>query len=201
MVSLSGVMAPGPIIAVTLREGTRSPRAGFLVAVGHGVVEFPLMVLLYGVFEAVTDFPSGDVVRRIVGGAGGVILVWMGIATFRGLFRRSREGEGEGKPAFPRRGPIAAGMLLSAANPHFIVWWTTVGAALVMQAKAYGIWGFLLFALAHWSCDVGWLSFLSFASFRGRKRFGGRFLAGVSAVCGTVLVLFGGMFLYGAFVP
>ena len=39
-------MAPGPVTAVTISKGNESPHAGGLVAVGHGVVEFPLMIAL-----------------------------------------------------------------------------------------------------------------------------------------------------------
>ena len=47
LVSLSGVMAPGPITAVTIGKGSDSPHAGALVAVGHGIVEFPLMIAIF----------------------------------------------------------------------------------------------------------------------------------------------------------
>lgn len=45
-ISLSGVMAPGPITAATLAAGTRSRHAGVLVALGHLVIELPLVLLL-----------------------------------------------------------------------------------------------------------------------------------------------------------
>ena len=49
LISLSGVMAPGPMTAAAVGAGSESPRAGALLAVGHGIVEFPLMVaILYG---------------------------------------------------------------------------------------------------------------------------------------------------------
>jgi len=47
VISLSGVMAPGPITAVTIGKGSKSPYAGALIAIGHGIVEFPLMVAIF----------------------------------------------------------------------------------------------------------------------------------------------------------
>jgi len=44
LISLSGVLAPGPMTAVTVGEGTRSPHAGAWIAVGHGIIEIPLMI-------------------------------------------------------------------------------------------------------------------------------------------------------------
>ena len=46
-VSLSGVMMPGPVFAVTVAKGYRSKVAGVLIALGHGAIEFPLMFLIY----------------------------------------------------------------------------------------------------------------------------------------------------------
>jgi len=49
LISLSGVMAPGPLATIAVGKGNESPHAGAFVAVGHGIVEFPLMfALLYG---------------------------------------------------------------------------------------------------------------------------------------------------------
>ena len=47
IISLSGVMAPGALSAVTISHGIRSGRSGIAVAIGHGVVEVPLLVLIY----------------------------------------------------------------------------------------------------------------------------------------------------------
>jgi len=44
--SLSGVLMPGPVTATTILMGARNRWAGALIAVGHGVVEFPLMVVI-----------------------------------------------------------------------------------------------------------------------------------------------------------
>ena len=53
VISASGVMSPGPLFAANvsygLREGTRS---GIKMAIGHTIVEFPLIILLgIGVFS------------------------------------------------------------------------------------------------------------------------------------------------------
>ena len=46
VISLSGVMAPGPVTAAAIGMGARSRYAGMLLAIGHGIVEFPLMILI-----------------------------------------------------------------------------------------------------------------------------------------------------------
>ena len=59
VISASGVMAPGPLFAANisygLREGTR---AGIKMAIGHTIVELPLVILLgIGVFS-LESFPE-----------------------------------------------------------------------------------------------------------------------------------------------
>ncbi len=45
-ISLSGVMAPGPITAATLAAGERNRHAGAWICGGHIAVELPLILLL-----------------------------------------------------------------------------------------------------------------------------------------------------------
>jgi hypothetical protein len=56
----------------------------------------------------------------------------------------------------------------------------------------------VLFAMVHWLCDLGWLEVLSMAGFQGSEIFGQRAQLVISAVCGLVLLGFGGKFLYDA---
>jgi threonine/homoserine/homoserine lactone efflux protein len=88
-----------------------------------------------------------------------------------------------------------AGILLSVGNPYLLVWWATVGAALIARAVRFGVWGFLAFALAHWMCDLLWDYFLSALSFKGGQVLGARFQRGIFLLCGACLVLFGGRFV------
>jgi threonine/homoserine/homoserine lactone efflux protein len=193
LISLSGVMAPGPLTVVVVGKGARSPRAGAMIAVGHGAIEFPLMVLIalgLGPFFRHQAFAS------TVGLAGGGVLLWMGAGLLLSLRR------GGGRDAGPERmreaSPFAAGVLMTGGNPYFIVWWATVGATLVFRAWGYGLWQFALFAVIHWSLDLIWYFFLSSAAFRGTKLLGDRFLKGVSLVAGLLLLYFGVRFVADA---
>jgi threonine/homoserine/homoserine lactone efflux protein len=57
-ISLFGVLAPGPMTAATIAAGTRRRHAGALLAIGHGVVEFPLMIAITGGVGAILG-PAG----------------------------------------------------------------------------------------------------------------------------------------------
>jgi threonine/homoserine/homoserine lactone efflux protein len=186
VISLSGVMAPGPMTAVAVGKGSNSPHAGALVAIGHGIVEFPLMIaLLYG-FGALLE---RDAVRAGVSLLGGLFLLVMGAGMFRSINRGNLASEGS------FRSPVVAGVVLSVGNPYFLVWWATVGAALITRSIDFGLLGFSIFAVAHWGCDFAWCYFLSALSFKGGQFFGRVFQKGVFAVCGVLLIVFGVKFI------
>ena len=77
LISLSGVMAPGPLSAAIVGHSQRSPHAGALGALGHGVVEFPLMALILFGFATWAEAP---LVGPVIGLAGGFVLLWMGLS-------------------------------------------------------------------------------------------------------------------------
>ena len=75
LISLSGVLSPGPITAVTIGKGNESPWAGAYIAAGHIIVELPLMLLIYyGVGAALGLAP----VKTAIFVLGGLFLVFMG---------------------------------------------------------------------------------------------------------------------------
>jgi len=188
LVSLSGVMAPGPITAATVGKGNESPHAGALVAVGHGIVEFPLIVCIWlGVASLDNAF-----LRPALGFVGGVVLLLMGIGMLRGA---TRDGIPSKRYAYSALG---AGMILTAANPYFFVWWGTIGSWLVLQVIPFGIGGLVIFAIVHWLCDLAWCYFLSALTFKGGQFFGRRFQRVAFAASGLLLLLMSVVFLADA---
>jgi threonine/homoserine/homoserine lactone efflux protein len=189
IISLSGVMAPGPLLTVTVGKGSESPHAGALIAVGHAIVEFPLMAAIFFGFGYLFNLPY---VRESIGAAGGLVLLLMAAGMFRSV---NRHVAGEPRE---QRSPLMAGLILSAANPYFLIWWATVGASMVMQAAGFGTPGLVIFMIMHWLCDLGWSWFMSALSYRGGRFFGEKFQKGVFAASGVLLTAFGGKFIYDA---
>jgi threonine/homoserine/homoserine lactone efflux protein len=186
-ISLSGVMAPGPMTAVTVGKGNQSPHAGAWIAVGHGIVEFPLMV---AVFFGVGYLLELAYVKAAIALVGGAFLLFMGVGMFRSV--RKSPDPLDDQVIEETRSPVIAGIMLSLGNPYFLIWWATVGAALVLRAVRFGLVGFVTFAMLHWSCDFVWSYLLSALSFKGGRVFGDRFQRAVFMVCGGALVFFSG---------
>ena len=189
LISLSGVLAPGPMTAVAVGIGSRNPYAGITMTLGHAIVEIPLMAAL--ILGAGPLFQIAGV-RTGIGLVGGALLLAMGIQAFRTIrtvdIRANRSA----------RSPIAAGILLSIGNPYFLVWWATVGFALLIRAADFGRQGLVTFACVHLSCDLVWLTFLSTLAFAGANVLGRRFQQAVLVICGLMLLAFGFKFVAGA---
>lgn len=188
-ISLSGVMAPGPITAATLAAGERNRHAGAWDCAGHVLVEFPLILLLAA---GMGTFLQSKGVRAGIGLVGGVLLLLMGVQLLVSLGKSDA-----GSTASIQRHPLWIGIVLSGANPYFILWWATVGFTLTSGAMEIGIMALFLFAVLHWLCDLGWLEVLSFAGFKG-SAFGNRSQTIISVVCSVMLLGFGLKFVYDA---
>jgi len=190
IISCSGAMQPGPVTATAIAMGARNRWAGTLLAIGHGIIEFPLMVLIILGLGKYFKLPK---VQIAIGLAGGAFLLLMAI---QGLLSLKAKTWNKSKSLTNK--PVLAGIILSAGNPYFLIWWATVGLALATQATQWGIWAFALFALTHWSVDLTWLQILSWASFKGSVLLGPRGMRIVLKICSAVLFAFGLFFIYNA---
>jgi len=190
VISLSGVMAPGPVTAAAIAMGARSRYAGAFIAIGHGIIEVPLMILI---MLGMGTLLKSTNTQMVIGLAGGAFLLVMAIQMLISL-----NAAGNQRDKYTRSRPILAGLILSAGNPFFLLWWATVGLALATSAAQLGIWVFALFAVVHWLCDCVWLCALSWASFKGTKLLGGKSQRIVLMICSVALFFFGLFFIYNA---
>ena len=190
VISLSGVMAPGPVTAAAIAMGSRNRYAGTLIALGHGIIEFPLMLLIMLGMDKLLKSTHTQIA---IGLAGGLFLLVMAVKMLTSLKTVSNPQD---KPV--RDKPVLAGLILSAGNPYFLLWWATVGLALATTATQLGIWAFALFAVVHWLCDCVWLQALSWASFKGASLLGPRSQRAILQICSLALLAFGLFFIYNA---
>jgi len=190
-ISLTGVMLPGPMTAVTVAKGYSEKNAGVLIAVGHAVIEMPLIAALY---LGLVHFISSPQVVNTIYVVGGLMLFYLG---FR-MFRTAGDAPGEigGLPA----SSLVAGIVITGTNSAFYVWWVTLGVALVISATKFGLIGIILFAVVHWLCDLVWCEILSVSTFKSRKWWTHRVQRVVFTVCALVLIGFGAWFVVSAFV-
>lgn len=187
VISLTGVMLPGPMTAATIAKGYQNKNAGALIAIGHGVIELPLIAAIYlgvGPFLGLPAVVNGIYI------AGGVALFYLGFRMFR-TAGDAPEDVG-GLPA----SSVVTGIVVTGTNPAFYVWWVTLGAALIAGAARFGVTGIVLLGVVHWPCDLVWSEFLSMGTFKSRKWWTGKVQRIVFGVCALVLLGFGAWFVF-----
>ena len=189
VISASGVMAPGPLFAANvsygLREGTR---AGFKMAIGHTIVEFPLVILLgIGVFS-LESFPE---FRTVISVLGAITLFVFATIQIRTTLRGK-----ELVLSNLKQGPLIAGIVFSALNPFFIIWWLAVGFKLISDAMS--MWAFagilIVFGLHIWM-DFAWLGTVSFLSSKSSRILSNRNYKILMIGLSLMLIYFGITFL------
>ena len=186
VISLSGVMMPGPMTAVTLAKSYKSPWAGTQISLGHAVIEVPLILLIYLGFA---QFFQNDMVRLVLSVLGSGMILWLGIIMFRARVEVVQKGKDLPYNAF------TAGILTSVFNPFFLLWWATIGSMLIMRILEFGTAGLIIFIIVHWLCDLVWLSFVSVVIYRTHSLWGRKLQEGLFIACSLLLIGFGLWFL------
>ena len=188
-VSASGVMAPGPLFAANISYGLRDGvKSGIKMAIGHTIVEFPLVILLgIGVFS-LEIFPEFRVLISILGAITLFAFAFMQIKT--ALQKK------EDSTSNLKQGPLVTGIVLSALNPFFIIWWLTIGFKLISDAML--IWAFagiLIVFVMHIWMDFVWLGGISFLASKSSQIISNRNYKALMIVLSLMLVYFGITFL------
>lgn len=186
LVSLSGVMMPGPVTAGTIAKGYEDKYAGMKIAIGHGFVEFPLVGIIG--FGLGSFFEIKEVMITI-GLVGGAFLLYIGY----NMIKMRKEVDNTGK-YFPYH-PIIVGVLTTASNPYFFLWWATIGLVLISNAIGFGVIAFAVFAVLHWSCDFAWDHFVSYTVFSSKKFWTDKVHQIVFGMFGALMLFFGFYFM------
>ncbi len=186
VISLSGVMMPGPMFAVAVAHSYWSPWAGPQVALGHAVIEVPLILIIYFGFAR---FFKNKIVHFVLSVLGGGMIIWLGI----GMFLIRTEVISGSKDLLYNA--FTAGIITSALNPFFLLWWATIGSMLLMRFVVFGTKGLIVFTIVHWLCDLVWLSLVSVVIYRTHALWSEGFQEGLFIACSLLLVGFGCWFI------
>lgn len=186
LIGLSGAMMPGPLMTVCIGESARrGARTGPLLVLGHGILE---MALAMALFLGLAAYIRDDRIMALVGIVGGAILIFMGTGMLRGAAHLTLS-------ASPQRSagihPVLAGVVVSLANPYWIIWWATIGLGYILVSMKSGVQGVAAFLSGHILADAVWYGLLSFSVTMGRRFISDRLYRGVIVCCAVFLLGFG----------
>ena len=167
VLSATGALSPGPLTFALLAEGAKKGwKAGLYAALGHVVVEVPLILLLaLGASALVSSREFQSAVSLV----GGLVLAYYTALSLKGLLRGSAGSPARGAS---HSSPFILGALLTGLNPHFLLWWATIGVKIVVDILSClgGGWPLVLamYPLHAW-LDLVWLPIVAFLGSRGRR--------------------------------
>jgi len=185
---------PGPLLTATISESSqRGFIAGPLLITGHAILELVLVIAFLLGLAPFFQQPAVFVVTALIGS---VILFWMAFGMFRSLPALRLSWEGDHKR---RSHPMISGILMSVANPYWIIWWATIGLGYILYSWRFGFWGIAFFFVGHILADLVWYSLIAAAVAGGRHFLTNRLYRGLIAVCAVFLIVFAGYFAYAGF--
>ncbi len=194
LLSASGALSPGPLfLASTLRATKHGGQAGIECAIGHTMVEFPLVigltVGLQTILQSLTD---------LIAITGGIVLLVFASVQLLQVSRRIELDSKKLPSSWDKRPGIIVGLVFTALNPFFILWWVTVGTKLTSEALALGaVAGVLAMFAAHIWMDYAWLGGTAKLAGRGRLILG-RWYRVLLVIFSLTMFYFGVSFIFSA---
>jgi len=191
VIAFSGAMMPGPFMTMTISESARSgPWVGPKMIVGHALLE---IVLLFALFFGLAPLLKKDVLFIVIAIIGGGIMIWMAQNMFRSLPKLEIKSTTTSEN---RTNLYLAGILMSLANPYWIIWWATIGLGYVLHSQKLGIAGITFFFIGHILGDLVWYSAISVAIGKGRKFFSDKVYKILVGTCAGFLAIFAVWLIY-----
>lgn len=190
LIAYSGAVIPGPLLTYNINQSMRvGVRSGLLLISGHAILELVTIALL---FLGVGAFLSTNTAQIIIGSAGGALLIIFGGVMIKDVIRGKAKLDIQGNGKEKSGGLVFNGILISAMNPYFIIWWTVVGLGLMMAAyQLYGIIGIAVFFAGHILADFSWYILISLLVSRTKKLLNEKAYMIIVAVLALVLISFG----------
>ncbi len=191
MLALSGALMPGPLMTVTVSESSRrGMTTGPLMIFGHGLLELALVVALISGLAPILVRQDVFIFISLTGGA---VLLWMGISMLRTLPELSLDYQATTEKS---RNLVVMGIVLSAVNPYWLIWWASIGLGYIMHSLKFGMLGVIAFFLGHILADLAWYTLLSFGISKGQHLFSDEFYRKMIGACAMFLIVFSCWFFY-----
>jgi len=187
-VGLTGAMVPGPMLFATIESSLKSGwTAGPRIVFGHIILEIFTCVLIIAGMTAIMN----DSIISAISVIGGISMVMFGGLIFKGREKASLDIESGTLVA----SPVLAGILTSASNPYFWIWWLSAGNGILMEGLRTGLAAACVFVLGHWMADAAWFLLVSGSFSQGKALMPEGVYRNLLAACGSFLIVFGLWFI------
>jgi threonine/homoserine/homoserine lactone efflux protein len=197
MVGLSGVTFPGPVLVYVMQQSlTNGLKSGFFAIIAHALVGVIMAILI--MTTGITTLFGSPAFSVYIGLVGGLSLIALGVAlSLHSPYDNQTIVSGGHLPQYSH--PFLGGLIVSASNPQFFLWWAVIGLPSVMLAHdlsgTVGLYGWTMGILAS---IFLWYGGISFLASRGKKHLPSRVVLVVSLTSGCFLII-SGMYLFAKY--
>ena len=196
MVGFSGALMPGSLLTYTLRQSLSvGPKSGFIIIAGHALLELVLIVCIFLGLDMVL---KSNTAQTVIGLIGGALLCYMGVDMISKAMRK-RLSISMDSTRDSTKSMLISGMLISAANPYFLLWWAVIGLGFLMEAyRTHAAVGVAMYFFGHIFADFIWYGLISVVVGTTRKFIKETPYRIVIMLLGGLLIFFGARFFISA---
>ncbi len=200
LVSVSGVLTPGPLFFANLALSKYGGFwSGIKIAIGHTMVELPLIILFSIPFIVLSSLNMTFNIVKVIGIIGGASLTGFGILY---VVRTVSKNENRTYTIKPSKieNPFFAGIFFTSVNPFFFLWWISVGVKLISDSitlLGYPLGIAFLFLMHIWM-DYAWLGVSSYFASRGIQVIGSYYHRFINILLTLPLFYYGINFILSA---
>ena len=182
VLGLSAGLAPGPLLTLVITQTLRhNMKEGIKVALAPLITDLPIIILSLLLLTHLTDF---DGILGTISLLGGFYVLYL---AYESLFT------GPVNLVFSKSQPqsLKRGVLVNALNPHPYLFWMTVGAPLIVKAKAHSPLAPLFFLGSFYIFLVGSKIALALVTAKSRTFLTSKAYLVVMRILGGILGVFG----------
>ena len=194
LVSASGVLSPGPLFFINIIYGSKQGiTTGIKIAFGHTMVEFPLVIALALALFTFSYVILNNENLKIISIIGGIAIIVFAFNQIISTTKVKDDKQNAYVIISNKKGPILLGVIFSALNPFFLIWWFTIGLKLISDSIHF--FGFVvgilfLFSFHIW-IDYAWLVITSYMIYRGISVLNTKFYSALLISTSTILAFYG----------
>jgi threonine/homoserine/homoserine lactone efflux protein len=194
LVSASGVLSPGPLFFINIIYGSKQGiTTGIKIAFGHTMVEFPLVIALALALFTFSYVILNNENLKIISIIGGIAIIVFASNQIISTTKVKDDKQNAYVIISNKKGPILLGVIFSALNPFFLIWWFTIGLKLISDSIHF--FGFVvgilfLFSFHIWM-DYAWLVITSYMIYRGISVLNTKFYSALLISTSTILAFYG----------
>ena len=194
---LSGALMPGPVLAVTISSVIQIGFiAAVLIMIGHSILELGIVIALA---LGLKNVLKNKYVTGFIGVIGGLVMLWFSYGMIKSAYLGISAPQATSavqSSAITGLDLILKGIVTSASNPYWIIWWATIGATYMLVSLEGNLLSISSFYIGHISSDFVWYCAVALALVLGKQVFSDKVYMVLIILCGIFLIYMGIYFFY-----